>query len=1100
MKRKLLLFILLVMLFIPVNAKEEKYKIVSGDLETLGSEICFDTECFYVIGNDGNVLRLLSKYNITVEEKPVQSADAKGIEYADEPYWGKTERKDAKYVYDSNSKLYKYVEAYKDSIIEKGVVVEKARLVNQEELYVGGLDIINYTWHTAKVKFYSNFWSGVAYDDSNVWTSELEQSGYSNPFFGISPVLEIPVGWFGEDSVYVGGINFIKSSDGVISNSDATVDLTFNDLEQEVKYQTIIYNNTDKAVYINDITLKNISEDFINARLDSKSSNMMVEPGGSSLVTFYVRTLKEEGAGRNLNDNITINFRLSDKNLNPGTFSNIFEVFALIVILCGTIYFVRNNKSKKVKTLLLVAVVSILGINFVYADDFINVSVSGKIKYLSQNNIISTGTVLNGKTADYTNSKEVWSYYDKVKNVEVKSIINEPKKYYKKFDLTENKTGRVVGYLVENGDKDTPYDLVIMSNGVVVANSDSSFMFSFPNTEKVDGLSNIDFRGATTMQGMFIGNEKLVSVDTKSIEMDNTTNTSFMFYQCDEIEHDRDDFNLENVNNDDYMIPHSLYNTVKKDAVSDKNEKFDNKVVNTGKYFMKDTKDDKFPIYYYRGDIKNNNVVFGGFCWKIVRTTDTGGVKLIYNGVVKENGSCQMNSDEEMSIGEGFNHWYSYITSSGYMHDDTWFSDDIFGRDYNNYYLLSISELSSTRYYYYSDSYEYKNGKYYLNNPKTYIWTSENYDKLRGMYTCRTSTSCTSLMYVTKNDNGSRSVTYFLNSGESIDDKYLYLASDYEKNGEIFSLKNPIKILYDDWFDSYNDYKGYYVCDNIKDISCSNMYKIKTVSNNSITAYTLINAVFGKDVIYENGVYKLKDTIELIGSDKGKMEGYYYTCGDTNYQCEQIKYVYDFDEYYNVFVFSDGMKFEDFYEKVFVSNEEDSIAKSIIDSWYKDNLINYTDKLEDTIWCNDRSFQFDNPLSGVDNKFNDVIFSGDYRYDNDLISLECKNMSDRFTVSEKNGNGKLTYPIALLTIDEVVLSGQRKDWSDQNLTYLSGYNYTATMTPIFYGSIGNFYFENGYIGSEDMDANFKISPSISLKNSLKYVTGNGTVDKPYVIE
>ena len=36
-------------------------------------------------------------------------------------------------------------------------------------------------------------------------------------------------------------------------------------------------------------------------------------------------------------------------------------------------------------------------------------------------------------------------------------------------------------------------------------------------------------------------------------------------------------------------------------------------------------------IYYYRGNV-NNNVVWGNYCWKIIRTTYTGGVKMIYNG------------------------------------------------------------------------------------------------------------------------------------------------------------------------------------------------------------------------------------------------------------------------------------------------------------------------------------------------------------------------------------------------------------------------------------------------------------------------------------
>ena len=37
-------------------------------------------------------------------------------------------------------------------------------------------------------------------------------------------------------------------------------------------------------------------------------------------------------------------------------------------------------------------------------------------------------------------------------------------------------------------------------------------------------------------------------------------------------------------------------------------------------------------VYYYRGEIDDNNVIWADICWKIVRTTGTGGVKIIYNG------------------------------------------------------------------------------------------------------------------------------------------------------------------------------------------------------------------------------------------------------------------------------------------------------------------------------------------------------------------------------------------------------------------------------------------------------------------------------------
>ena len=51
-----------------------------------------------------------------------------------------------------------------------------------------------------------------------------------------------------------------------------------------------------------------------------------------------------------------------------------------------------------------------------------------------------------------------------------------------------------------------------------------------------------------------------------------------------------------------------------------------------GLYKMASTAGDPYPIYYYRGNVSNNNVLFAGYCWKIVRTTDTGGLKLIFNG------------------------------------------------------------------------------------------------------------------------------------------------------------------------------------------------------------------------------------------------------------------------------------------------------------------------------------------------------------------------------------------------------------------------------------------------------------------------------------
>jgi hypothetical protein len=71
-----------------------------------------------------------------------------------------------------------------------------------------------------------------------------------------------------------------------------------------------------------------------------------------------------------------------------------------------------------------------------------------------------------------------------------------------------------------------------------------------------------------------------------------------------------------------------------------------------GVYEISSTANDEYPIYYYRGAVTDNNILFAGFCWKIVRTTETGGVKLIYNGS-PSNGQCS-NRNSNSRIGTSY--------------------------------------------------------------------------------------------------------------------------------------------------------------------------------------------------------------------------------------------------------------------------------------------------------------------------------------------------------------------------------------------------------------------------------------------------------------
>ena len=83
------------------------------------------------------------------------------------------------------------------------------------------------------------------------------------------------------------------------------------------------------------------------------------------------------------------------------------------------------------------------------------------------------------------------------------------------------------------------------------------------------------------------------------------------------------------------------------------------------------TENDLYPIRYFRGNVTNNNVIFANYCWKIVRTTETGGVKMIYNGV-PTNGQCSNRKQAtELSSNSAFNTSSSSPTYVGYMYGET---------------------------------------------------------------------------------------------------------------------------------------------------------------------------------------------------------------------------------------------------------------------------------------------------------------------------------------------------------------------------------------------------------------------------------------------
>lgn len=233
-----------------------------------------------------------------------------------------------------------------------------------------------------------------------------------------------------------------------------------------------------------------------------------------------------------------------------------------------------------------------------------------------------------------------------------------------------------------------------------------------------------------------------------------------------------------------FDIATSIYQQVKKDYTN-----------NNGAQLLSETASDTYPVYYYTGDITNNNVLFGNFCWKMVRTTDTGGVKLIYNGVPTD-GSCDNTGDaSQLTSTSRYNSSYTSPAYVGYM--------------YNSVYTISSKSMSSdTNEYLYGNSFTYSNGTYTLTDTiSSSSWSSIYNGGLNSNhYTCFNSTGiCTSLYYIYYTTS---STAYYitLSSGKSVEDAI----NEMLHADNVNTTNSTIKTAIDNWYaENMTSYTGY---------------------------------------------------------------------------------------------------------------------------------------------------------------------------------------------------------------------------------------------------------------------------------------------------
>ena len=192
-----------------------------------------------------------------------------------------------------------------------------------------------------------------------------------------------------------------------------------------------------------------------------------------------------------------------------------------------------------------------------------------------------------------------------------------------------------------------------------------------------------------------------------------------------------------------------------------------------------------------------------------------------------------------------------------------------------------------------------------------------------------------------------------------------------------------------------------------------------------------------------------------------------------------------------------------------------STIKTNVDKFYTDKLSSYASKLDTNAgFCGDRSNL--NGQSGVGTGTVTTYNKGYLRVVESAPTLTCENASDYYTVaSASSGNKKLSYPIGLITADEMMLAGHAGGVFDgtynhvktNNGSYLVTGNSFWTMTPAGgYPPFGgdwwdvDVFHDHGSGNFDDNNAHHTsgLRPVINLKADVT-ITGSGTMTDPYVV-
>ena len=193
---------------------------------------------------------------------------------------------------------------------------------------------------------------------------------------------------------------------------------------------------------------------------------------------------------------------------------------------------------------------------------------------------------------------------------------------------------------------------------------------------------------------------------------------------------------------------------------------------------------------------------------------------------------------------------------------------------------------------------------------------------------------------------------------------------------------------------------------------------------------------------------------------------------------------------------------------------QSSDIKTYLEDWYA----NYTDlnvsntKITDQIYCNDRTASTSDvaysptnytTLTSWNSTGTNYYYGANGRVFNNPVSpdYKCPVASDKFTTTTAKGNGKLSYPVGLITADEITFAGLPAGKTNNSFYLYTGDYYWAGSPYGFGGGYSAnefFVYDDGFLLSDFVDSSIGVRGVVSLSSESKLL-GSGTYNDVYTV-